>query len=95
MEEAIIKTNLEAIIAAVVGFVFGVVIGYIVALRSKKPESKVTAVQLLAVATLFGYLIVSFAYGREVSWVIAVAILATGYGMKGGEILESILEKRK
>ena len=95
MEQAITKANLEVILAAVVGFVFGIVVGYIVALRSKKPESKVTAVQLLAVATLFGYLIVSFAYGREVSWVIAVAILSTGYGMKGGEILEKLLEKRK
>ena len=52
------------------GFMFGVVVGYIIALRSKKPESKITAVQLLSVITLFGYLLVSFAFGKDPQWVI-------------------------
>ena len=77
------------------GFMFGVVVGYIIALRSKKPESKITAVQLLSVITLFGYLLVSFAFGKDPQWVISVAILATGYGARGGELLEKVLEKRE
>lgn len=76
-----------------VGLSIGVVLGFIIALRSKRPESKITAVQLLAVITLFGYIFVSYAFGKEVQWVIAVAILATGYGARGGEIIEKILAK--
>ena len=79
----------------ILGLFFGVCIGYIIALRSKRPESKITAIQLLSVLTLFGYLFVSFAFEKDVSWVIAVAILATGYGARGGEILEKVLEKRE
>jgi len=41
----------------------------------------------------FGYVLVTFAFGREVSWIIAIAILATGYGAKGGQIIEKILER--
>lgn len=76
-----------------VGLSLGFVLGFIIALRSKRPESKITAVQLLAVITLFGYIFVSYAFGKEVQWVIAVAILATGYGARGGEIIEKILAK--
>ena len=76
-----------------VGFAIGLTLGFIIALRSKKPDSNVTAIQILAVATFFGYMIVSFAFGREVSWIIAIAILATGYGAKGGQIIEKILER--
>lgn len=47
----------------------------------------------MAVATFFGYMIVTFAFGKEVSWIIAIAILATGYGAKGGQIIEKILER--
>lgn len=75
------------------GVILGFALGFIVALRSKKPDSNVTAIQILAVATFFGYMIVSFAFGREVSWVIAIAILATGYGARGGAIIEKILER--
>ncbi len=76
-----------------IGFVVGLVIGFIIALRSKKPDNNVTAIQILAVITFFGYMLVSFAFGREVSWIIAIAILATGYGAKGGQIIEKILER--
>lgn len=75
------------------GFILGGAVGFIVALRSKKPESNVTAIQIMAIVTFFGYMIVSFAFGREVSWIIAIAILATGYGAKGGQIIEKILER--
>lgn len=75
------------------GFILGLAIGFIIALRSKKPDSNVTAIQILAVATFFGYMLVTFAFGREVSWIIAIAILATGYGAKGGQIIERILER--
>jgi len=75
------------------GFILGLAIGFVIALRSKKPDSNVTAIQILAVATFFGYMIVSFAFGKEVSWIIAIAILATGYGAKGGQIIEKILER--
>lgn len=86
-------THLTFLAGLAVGFVLGLIIGFIIALRSKKPENKITAVQILAIITLFGYLLVSFAFDREVSWVIAVAILATGYGARGGEIIEKILER--
>ena len=75
------------------GFILGLAIGFIIALRSKKPDSNVTAIQILSVATFFGYVLVTFAFGREVSWIIAIAILATGYGAKGGQIIEKILER--
>lgn len=80
-------------IGVALGFILGLAIGFVIALRSKKPDSNVTAVQILAVATFFGYMIVSFAFGKEVSWIIAIAILATGYGAKGGQIIEKILER--
>lgn len=86
-------THINFFAGLVVGFSIGLVLGFIIALRSKKPENKITAVQLLAILTLFGYILVSFAFGREVSWVISVAILATGYGARGGEIIEKILER--
>lgn len=76
-----------------VGFVIGLTLGFIIALRSKRPDSNVTAIQILAVLTFFGYMLVSFAFGREVSWIIAIAILATGYGAKGGQIIEKMLER--
>lgn len=75
------------------GFILGITVGFIIALRSKKPDSNVTAIQILSVATFFGYMIIVFAFGREVSWIIAIAILATGYGAKGGQIIEKILER--
>lgn len=80
-------------IGIAIGFLLGLVVGFIIAVRSKKPDSNVTAIQILAVATFFGYMLVSFAFGREVSWVIAIAILATGYGARGGQIIEKILER--
>lgn len=81
-------------VGLLVGLTLGVVVGYIIARRSKSPTSNVTAVQLVAVLTLFGYLFVSFGYGKDPQWVISVAILATGYGARGGEILEKVLEKK-
>lgn len=86
-------THINFFAGLVVGFSLGLILGFIIALRSKRPENKITAVQILAIITLFGYMLVSFAFGREVSWVIAVAILATGYGARGGEIIEKILER--
>ncbi len=80
-------------IGVAAGFVLGLAMGFIIALRSKKPNSNVTAIQILSVATFFGYMVVTFAFGREVSWIIAIAILATGYGAKGGQIIEKILER--
>ena len=76
-----------------IGFFLGLILGFIVALRSKKPENKITAIQVFSVITLFGYILLSFAFTQEVSWVIAVAILATGYGARGGEIIEKILTR--
>lgn len=81
------------LIGLAIGLSIGALLGFIIALRSKKPENNITAVQLLAVITLFGYILVSFAFERDISWVIAVAILATGYGAKGGAIIERILER--
>lgn len=86
-------THLTFIAGLLLGLTVGFVLGFILALRSRKPENKVTAVQLLSVITLFGYLVISFFFDQEVSWVIAVAILATGYGARGGLIIEKILEK--
>lgn len=77
-----------------VGFVVGGILGYIITRKSSSPDGDVTAVQLLSILTLFGYLFLSFIFDREVSWIIAVAVLATGYGLKGGEILEKIIERR-
>lgn len=88
-------TNLEFFVGLGVGLFFGLIIGFIIALRSKKPENNITAVQLLAVITLFGYIFVSFAFGKDVQWIVAVAILATGYGAKGGAIIEKILERKE
>lgn len=86
-------THINFLGGLAIGLVIGLILGYIIALRSKKPENNITAVQVLAILTLFGYLVISFAFEREVSWVIAVAILATGYGARGGVIIEKILEK--
>jgi len=86
-------THYTFLAGLLVGFTIGLILGFIIALRSKRPENKITAVQVLAIITLFGYLLVSFAFGRDVSWVITVAILATGYGARGGEIIEKILER--
>ena len=87
-------TGTNFFIGLVVGLSFGFILGFIVALRSKKPENNVSAIQLLSIVALFGYILVSFAFDKEVSWVIAVSILATGYGARGGAIIEKILEKR-
>lgn len=95
LENPTFISHYQFFVGLVIGLTLGLAVGYIIALRSKKPESKITAVQLLAVLTLFGYLLVSFAFEKDVSWVIAVAILATGYGARGGEILEKVLEKRE
>lgn len=86
-------THINFLLGLGIGFFIGIIIGFIVALRSKKPENNISAVQILAVLTLFGYLFVSYAFEREASWVIAVAILATGYGARGGAIIERILER--
>lgn len=80
-------------VGVLIGFILGLTIGFIVALRSKKPDSNVTAIQILSAAVFFGYILISFAFGKEVSWIIAIAILATGYGAKGGQIIEKILER--
>lgn len=87
-------THINFLGGLAIGLITGIIIGYLIALRSKKPENNITAVQILAIATLFGYLLISFAFEREASWVIAVAILATGYGARGGAIIEKILERR-
>lgn len=86
--------EVEFFVGLIVGLLLGFVVGFIIALRSRKPENNISAVQILAVATLFGYIFTSFYFNREVSWVIAVSILATGYGAKGGEIIERVLERR-
>ena len=77
----------------VVAFLIGGAVGYIIALRSKRPETKVTAVQLFAAVIFFGYVWLAFVFQQEVQWIIAVAILATGYGAKGGAFLEKTLER--
>ena len=66
-----------------------------VAKRRKDPDSRISAIQVLAFLILIIYVGMSFAFKHEPSWVIAVGILATGYGAKGGEILEKLLEKGK
>jgi NhaP-type Na+/H+ or K+/H+ antiporter len=76
-----------------IGFVLGVIVGFLIALRSKRPESKLTAIQIFSVITFFGYIVLSFVFNREVSWIIAIAILATGYGARGGAIIEKVLER--
>lgn len=86
-------THINFLSGLAVGLFTGLILGYIIALRSKKPENNITAVQILAIITLFGYLVLSFMFDREVSWVIAVAILATGYGARGGAIIEGLLER--
>lgn len=78
-----------------IGLAIGGVLGYIVAKRNTNEQNNVTALQLLALIALFGYVGLSFAVGKDPNSLITVAILATGYGVKGGEILEKILEKKK
>lgn len=83
------------IIGLSIGLVVGAFIGYAIAKRSKSPDSSITAIGLLSVIATIGFVVLSYAFDREPNWIIAVAILVTGYGAKGGEIIERILEKRK
>lgn len=86
--------NVSFLVGMGVGLSIGAIVGYLIAKRNKQPDGNVTLVQMLAVVTLFGYIIVSFTFNRDVSWIIAVAILATGYGVRGGQILEKVLERK-
>ena len=78
-----------------VGLLIGFTMGYIIAKRSKKPDSNVTGLQLLAVLSTLGYILMSYGFERDPSPAIAAAILVIGYGAKGGQLLEKILEKKK
>lgn len=86
--------NVAFAVGLITGLIIGTLLGYIIAKRNKKPDGNVTLVQMLAVLTFFGYIFGSFAFGRDANWIIAIGILATGYGVRGGEILEKILERK-
>lgn len=83
----------DLLVGGIFGFIFGVVFGFIVAKRSKHPDTTVTAVQVMSVAVFFGFIFVSFYFQRDIDPFIAIAILATGYGAKGGEFAERILDR--
>lgn len=79
----------------IAGLIIGVPLGMLIARRSKKPDNAITSLQIMAFLVLFLYVLTSYIFAHEPSWPIAIGILATGYGAKGGEILEQILERKK
>ena len=95
MTESINLVSTQFLLGLAGGLVLGLFVGYVIAKRSKHADSNVTLVQLLSIVTLFGYIITSYLFAKDVSWIISVGILATGYGARGGELLEKLLERRK
>lgn len=93
MTELTISTNFFIGVGS--GLFVGLIVGYILGLRVKSPEKALTASQVLAMLALAGYILASFAFQKEPNWLIAIGILASGYGTAGGVILEKILERSR
>lgn len=95
MSDTLITLTVQFYAGLTIGLSTGAVLGFIGARRNKDKANNVSALQLLALLAVFGYVGLSFAFARDPNVIISVAILATGYGVKGGEILEKILDRKK
>lgn len=82
-------------IGLVLGIMVGAIVGFLVARNSKASDQSIKAVQLLSILTLFGYIGLSYIYGKDPSPLGMGMILATGYGAKGGELIEKFLDRSK
>jgi len=87
---------LSLAVGALIGVIIGAIIGFAVASHYSTAtdiNNRITATQLLSILMFFGYVFFSFQFNRDVDGFICIAILATGYGAKGGQIVEKALEK--
>lgn len=80
----------QFLVGLVLGLLFGIPVGFAVAKRSKS-EGQVTGVQILAVVSVAVYVFGSYSLERDVSSFVIGLFLATGYGAKGGEIIEKAI----
>lgn len=75
---------------AIVAFLFGVVVGYLLWHKKGDHSKGLTALQILSVFVFFGYIAFNASIGREPSDLVATAILT----MIGGEVVGKVIASK-